>query len=343
MADFTQSLSYSLDVYEVDPITWADRDKVGTFTSAKISRTTGRMLEGGSMTADMPLGWQFEEGYYRVAMRVTQNGVTERYDLATMYCTSASGTVDYGIDEMDVEGLSVLYPARDCVVPIGSYVAKGVDGAAYAARILGEVIHAPVIVEGSFEMADNYVFDVGAKRLDCAWDVLESANWCIQIDGRGRVFIRPVPTKPSFELGGALVMPGIPYELSWASVPNRYLALSGTTLEECVNDDPASPVSTVSRGFVKDADVGIDTSPVLVAGETLRTYCRRRLAELSTVTQTISQKREYVDGIYPFSMVRVTSQPDGEQADVMVASQEITCTGELVVDETYVREVSLWP
>lgn len=343
MADFSKSFSYRLDMYEVDPITWAERTRVGSFTKVSVSRTTGRMVESASMEIDLPKGWEFAEGYYRIVMRVTQGNATERLDLATMYCTATAGTIDHDVNEVKVEGLSVLYPARDCVVDLGSYVAKGADGAAYAGRLLSEVIHAPVEVMGSFEMADNYVFDVGARRLDCAWDVLESANWCIQIDGRGRVAIMPLPTMPTAEIGGEFVMPGIPYELDWSDVPNRYIAMLGTTLAECVNDSPDSVVSTTRRGFVKDSDIGIDTSPLLVVGETLQSYCRRRLKEESTVTHTITHKREYVDGVYPYSVVRVTVQPEGTQEDVRVASQEITCTNELLVEETYVREVPLWP
>ena len=341
MADFSKSFGFELQVYEVDPVTWADNRLVGGFTSASVSRTTGRMLESGSFKADMALGEQFGEGYYRLVMRVRQGGL-ERYDLSTLYCTSISGSVDHGVDEVSIEGVSVLYPAQNKVMEIGSYVPKGADGAAYVRRILSESIHAPVTAAGSFELADDFVFDIGAKVLDCAWDVLESAKWCMQIDGRGRVTIMPVPTRSKLTISESVTMAGISYEQAVADVPNRYIAFDGTTLGQCVNEDPESVVSTVSRRFVKDFDGGVDTSPALIAGETIDAYCRRKLRELSSVTQQITSTCEYHDGILPFSMVTVRTQPDNEMHDVMVSSQDVTCGQDVSVSETYVREVRLW-
>lgn len=341
MADFSQSFGFELRVYEVDPVTWADRRLVGGFTSASISRTTGRMLESGSLKADMALGSEFTEGYYRLVMKVTQGGM-ERYDLATLYCTSVSGSVDYGVNMVDVSGVSVLYPAQNKVMDIGSYVPNGADGAAYVQRLLSKSLHAPVTAAGSFQLADDFVFDLGAKVLDCAWDVLESAKWCMQIDGRGRVTIMPVPTESVMTIAEGVTMAGVSYEQAVADVPNRYLAYDGTTLGQCVNEDPQSVVSTVSRGFVKDYDGGVDTSPALIAGESVDAYCRRKLRELSSVTQQMTSTCEYHDGVLPFSMVTVRTQPDNEMHDVMVSSQEVTCDQDVSISETYVREVGLW-
>jgi hypothetical protein len=341
MADFSQSFGFELQVYEVDPVTWADKRLVGGFTSASISRTTGRMLESGSLKADVTLGKEFTEGYYRLAMRVRQGGL-ERYDLSTLYCMSVSGSVDHGINEVDVEGVSVLYPAQNKVMEIGSYLPRGADGAAYVRRLLADTLHAPVEAIGSFQLTDDFVFDIGAKILDCAWDVLESAKWCMQIDGRGRVTIMPVPTESAMEISEAVTMAGISYEQAISDVPNRYLAFDGMTLGQCVNDDPQSVVSTANRGFVIDFDGGVDTSPALIAGETIDAYCRRKLMELSSVTQQMTGTCEYHDGILPYSIVTVRMQPDNQMHDVMVSSQEITCDQDVSISETYVREVSLW-
>ena len=341
MADFTQSFSFELQVYEVDRKTWADRRLIGGFTSASISRTTGRMLESASMTADMSLGPEFDEGYYRLVARVRQGGL-ERYDLCTLYCKSVSGSVDRNVDQISVDGVSVLYPAQNLVMEMGSYVPKGADGAAYVGRLLTKTLHAPVTVEGSFELAEDFVFDIGAKVLDCVWDVLESAKWCIQIDGRGHVYIMPIPSEPSLTITNGMAMGDVSYERAVSDVPNRYLAFDGVTLGSCTNNDIDSPVSVVSRGFTKDYDGGVDTSPTLVMGETIDAYCRRKLIELSSVTEKTSMHCEYHDGIYPFSMVRVRTQPSGQMHDVMVSSQSIKCDKELSIDEDYVREVRLW-
>lgn len=345
MTDFSKSFSYTLQVYEVDRTTWADKRLVGKFNSASVSKTAGRMVESANMTMDRSLGEGFDEGYYRIAVKVTQDGSTERHDIATLYCTSVSGIVDYGVDQLTVNGLSVLYPASRCVMDFGSYAPQGSDGAMFAKNVLKDVLHAPIEVHGSFEIADNHVFDLGAKRLDCVWDVLEAAGWCIQIDERGVVHIRELPTEPVNSTTGfdsATIANGIPYGLDWSQVPNRYIAFDGTSLGVWVNDDPNSVVSTKSRGFVMDYDGGVDTSPVLVGGETLDMYCRRMLKSLSTVTHEVTKEREYSDGVYPYSVVRMTVQPTGNMMDMRVTQREIRCSDDLTVTETYVGEVSLW-
>lgn len=345
MTDFSKSFAYTLQVYEVDKNTWADKRLVGKFNRASVSKTAGRMVESANMTMDRSLGESFTEGYYRIAAKVTQQGSTERHDIATLYCTSVSGMVDYGIDELTINGLSVLYPANGCVMDFGSYAPQGSDGAAFAKSILSEVLHAPIEVHGSFQIADNHVFDLGAKRLDCVWDVLEAAGWCIQIDERGVVHILELPTEPinqTMSFDNATIANGIPYGLDWSQVPNRYIAFDGVNLGVWVNDDPKSVVSTTRRGFVMDYDGGIDTNPVLVGGETLDMYCRRMLKSLSTVTHEITKEREYSDGIYPYSVVKMAVQPTGDIMNMRVTSREIRCDDDLTVTETYAGEVSLW-
>lgn len=345
MTDFSRSFSYSLQIYEVDRATWADKRLVGKFNSASISKTNGRMAESANMTIDRALGESFVEGYYRLAAKVTQDGSTERHDIATLYCTSVSGNVDYGVDEVTVNGLSVLYPASGCIMDFGSYAPQGSDGAQFVRNVLKDVLHAPIEVHGSFEISDDYVFDLGSKRLDCVWDILDSAGWCIQIDERGTVHIRELPNEPIIETDGfdnTTISSGIPYNLDWSEIPNRYVAFDGALLGTCVNDDKNSVVSTVNRGFVIDYSGGVDTSPVLVGDETLDAYCRRMLKSLSVVTHEITKEREYSDGVYPFSMVRMNVQPSGEVMNMRITQREIRCGDDIAVTETYAGEVSLW-
>jgi hypothetical protein len=91
-----------------------------------------------------------------------------------------------------------------------------------------------------------------------------------------------------------------------------------------------------------DFDGGVDTNPVLVGGETLDMYCRRMLKSLSSVTHEVTKEREYSDGVYPYSVVRMVVQPTGETMDMRVTRREIRCGEDLTVTETYAGEVLLW-
>ena len=283
--DWSRGYSARWRVHRVDPGTWADSKELSGVVSAKIERqASAGLLESGSLAVD---GDAFEEGYYRISMEAVQDGASKRVDVATLLCSSASGTLDRGLRRLDVEGSSVLQPAADVLAASGSYVPAGEDAVAWAADSLSSCLAAPVSSEGSFTLASNRVVSVGASVLDAVWDVLSVGGYVIRIDGAGSVKIAPMPTAPALVLdhdGAALLHPGVSSTSDWSGVPNRYTAVEGGRSAVAVNDDPASPTSTVSRGRFVDV---VDSSPDRIGGESLEAYAQRRLAESSTVPWTV--------------------------------------------------------
>ena len=112
-----------------------------------------------------------------------------------------------------------------------------------------------VNVKGCDSFVEGAKYDAYVEKALAAWDVLDRGGWCMQVDGHGTVHVRPKPTGPVLELNRSnarLLMPGIEYADDHASIPNRFTAVAGERSATAVNDDPASVVSTVSRGFVVD-------------------------------------------------------------------------------------------
>ena len=331
--------------YEVLTDTWADGEEVGRLASVSVERSRdgdAPLLESGELAIDVPVGSGWDERYVRVAMVAEQGGERERVDVCTLLCSTARGEADYGRDFLELTGRSVLYPASTKRVRVGTYAPAGTDGAQFAASMLRDAIAAPVLVEGSFTLGSHVVFDVGVSVLKAVWTLLRAGGFTIRVSGDGSVAVAPEPTEPVLHLSQAnarLLHPGVPHELDWSDVPNRYYAIEGSESAEAVNDDPGSPTSTVRRGYEHDE---VDTSPVRVGGETLAAYCARRLEERSVAYDTRSYAREFWPDVVPGDMVSGSLASVGLEGDLRVTRQSLSCGEGIVVDEEARREVHAW-
>lgn len=335
--DWSKSYSSQWRVFRVNNDTWEDADQVDNVQSVSVTRTAdGDLLE----SAGMQITGDFEPGYYRIVMTAIQDDDVKRVDVATLLFNVNGGTVDYGTTQQDADGFSVLYPASKETVVTGAYAPAGVDGAAYAGGLLAGSVNAPVHVEGSFTLDDNVVHEIGSSVIEAVWAVLEAGGFVIQIDGRGEIHILPKPTTPAIEITSAnarLLSNGIKYTRDISEIPNRYICIVGNSKEVVVNNDPASEVSSVRRGFYVDK---IDEAPTPINGETLHEYAERRLKLLSVLEEERSYTREYAPGVNLYSIVRASI--DGLEGDLRVTDQSLTCRNGIVVQEKTNREVQLW-
>lgn len=340
MTDYLGGYTAEWEVWLVDPETWDDAGVVEGVRSVSVDRGCpdgAPLLESGSMAIDSD-GSRVEGRWCRISMKAEQGG-TDRTAMATLLFERASSRVEKGTAEVTCDGHSVLKPAADRRMPYGAYAPEGCDGAAYAAGMLAECTPAPVRVEGSFTLVDDVVFDIGCTYLEAVWKVLLAAGWCIQIDGRGEITVRAKPTEPALELSSqtaALLLPGVDDDFSLADVPNTYYAIDDSRSAVAVNDDPSSPVSTVSRG--RSVDV-VDTSPVLVDGESIEMYAARKLAEASVVTRTLTYEREFWPDVVPYSLVRASLSEHGVEGDLRVSEQSLECGRGVKVTESAQMEV----
>lgn len=333
--DWRSSYKCGWKLYRVDPRTWLDGREVDGLMSASIDRDCTDdvpLLESGSFEVDLG-GGPFESGWHRLVMVTDQGGVVERWPIATMLLESDETSRDKKAAIARVTGRSVLQPAADALIATGTYAPKGSNGAAYAASLLEECTVAPVTVSGGFTLDNHYVFEPGSSYLQCAWSLLDAANWCMRISGDGAISVQPRPSEPSLVLNrdnSRILQPASSSEAAWSGVKNRYIAVDGEEVATAVNDDPSSPASVQARGRYVDE---LDQSPTRVDGETLDAYARRRLEEISTVTESCSYTREYVHGAVPFDIVRAVIPGLGMTGDMRVLSQKLTCGKGISVEE----------
>ena len=340
--DWGRSYTASWSVHPVHPATWAESGRLARISSASVERTRDGLLESGSLEAVEDVGAGFEPGYYRIVMVAEQDGIRTREEIATLYCASTGVQVERGRQAVAIEGRSVLYPASVRRLLAGSYAPRGADGAQYAAEMLRGCLAAPVEVTGGFALAEHVVFELGRTVLEAVRSILDAGNHIMQVDGHGTVRIMPKPVEPSIELSNAnarLLMPKAERRLDLTGIPNVYLARDGGVQAVAVNDDPASPTSTVTRGYEHDVT---DSSPKPVDGESLAEYARRKLAEASVVEDAVTYTREWWPGVYPGSLVRCSLPGWGVEGGLRVVKQSLTLGMGITVLEQAAGEVSTW-
>lgn len=346
MVDWTEPYSIDWSVVPVNVDTWDDDGLLDGVVSVTVDRDctdSVPLIETSTLTFTKQLSDEFQDGWYRVIARIFQNGQYERYPIATQYYQITDDTVDYGVSSGNVKGQSVLLPAQEIKMRNGAYVPKGADGAYWVWDQLDRCLGSPVFVVGSGFTLDNYIiYDSGDTVLSACWNVLDRGKWCLQVDGEGVVYIMEKPKEPDLEIGVEnlkLVKPGIKRSRGKAGVPNRFIARDGKYEEIAENNDLSSPSSYQNVGrWIEE----FDANPSYVNGESLWTYARRRLEELSSVTRTYDYVREFVPGVYPFSLIRAYSSENGFVGDVRVSKQKLTLDKGIEVSETGVETIKLW-
>ena len=343
MLDWQRSYSSAWRVYRVNVETWADGDRVDGIDSITVTRdATGDapLMESGTVTvtnAAIPRGW------YRIAMVATQDGATERVDVATLELVRNGGKTDHGVPTDSVTARSVLYPASTLELSPSQYAPAGSDGAAYAAALLRLNCVAPVeVVGGGFPLADNVVPSEGESALSVAWRVVDAGGHVIRITGDGTIRVMPRPTAPAITLDGAsasLLLPSVDYGDTYDGVPNRFTVREGANRVTVTNEDAASPTSHQQVGYWIDES---ERNPTRVGGETLDAYARRRLAELSVVRMERTYRRKWWPEVYPLDVVRASLASVRLDGDMRVERQSLACGAGITVTERAVMEVSTW-
>ena len=341
MTDWISTYSSEFQVYSVNQDTWDDMDLIEDVQSISLSRDATDdvpLLETGSMERESsnPDEWS----WYRIYMIASQGG-RDKIPIATLLFERGSSHMEKAVPVYTFTGNSVLKPVADRLYDRGDYAPAGCDGAQFVADIIRRCVplSVPINVNGSFTINEDVVFDLDVFSLEVVWKILDAANWCIRIDGRGGITIEPKPSVPDLVLNQAsasLLVPGIDKTLDLRGVPNRYIAVSDRDRAEARNEDPDLMGSYQRRGRWIEY---MDTSPILIDGEDLQAYAERKLEEVSTVTQEFQYTRDFYPNVVPFSLVRATLADQGLEGDLRVLSHSCSFSKGIVFDETSGIEV----
>ena len=311
--DATRELSERFEMRSVDAATWLESGTVSNVESCKITRDSDSdTLESASVNVKGEL----PDGYYRVYRIAVQDGVESREPVATFLAISPKVEHDGKTVERSAKGYSPLMePSRSGPVA-GWFVPSGTDAAQAAYDALRTHCSAPVEVPAaSSDIAEAYVADGSDSWLDIARAMLSKVAMHLDIDAWGRISFAPdsmgtpsAQRRYSEDSSTVLVSGGLSSEADWYDVPNvvevTWSVSSNPTQGQpstrtavAINDDPSSPVSTVSRGYeVRVRESNPDTLPDYPSDNDVQLVAETRLRELSRVAREVSYEHPYDGG-----------------------------------------------
>lgn len=351
MPDWSSSMQQTFEYYIVDPDTWKDTKKLTTVTSCTINRDlTAETL--GSATIDVvdSLG----ECYIRVYLITIQNGVREKHPLGIFLVQTPSSSFDGKVRTVSMDAYTPLIELKESPPPLGYSVLKGENIMDRAYQLVRENARAPVAKAlNSTTLHNNFISNPNDTWLTFLIDLIANAKYIFGLDEQGRILFLPKQDTASLQpvwtyddSNSSILLPDVTLEHDMYDVPNVlevvYSTSTGSYYAKAVNDDPNSPISTVSRGREIKRVI---TNPDLAGDPTdsqIQEYARTALRELSTLEYSVS----YSHGYCPVRIgdcVRLNySRAELNNVKAKVVSQSIKCTPGCQVDEKAVFTVKLW-
>lgn len=351
MPDWLSSMQQTFEYYIVDPDTWKDTKKLTTVTSCTINRDlTAETL--GSATVDVvdSLG----ECYIRVYLITIQNGVREKHPLGIFLVQTPSSSFNGKVRTVSMDAYTPLIELKESPPPLGYSMLKGENIMDRAYQLVRENARAPVVKAlNSTTLHNNFISNPNDTWLTFLIDLIANAKYIFGLDEQGRILFLPKQDTASLQpvwtyddSNSSILLPDVTLEHDMYDVPNVlevvYSTSTGSYYAKAVNDDPNSPISTVSRGREIKRVI---TNPDLAGDPTesqIHEYARTALRELSTLEYSVS----YSHGYCPVRIgdcVRLNySRAELNNVKAKVVSQSIKCTPGCQVDEKAVFTVKLW-
>ena len=352
MPDWTKPMQQTFEYFVVDPGTWKDQSKL----DAKISSSTITRGEEestlGSATIDCVES--IGECYVRIYLVTIQNGIKERFPLATVLVQSPRSGFEGRVQTVSLDAYTPLIELKENYPDIGYSILKDQNIMEIASRLTREKVRAPVVMGSSdTKLFYDFVANLNDSWLSFLSDLIANAKFKFDLDEMGRIGFAPVQDVASLQpvweytdANSSILYPQIDMERDMYGLPNVveviYSTNSGYLYSKVVNDDANSPISTVNRGRevvyrVTDPDViGNPTQ------EQMDEYAKQLLRNNSCLEYTVT----YTHGYCPVRIgdcVLLNYRRAGiERIKAKVTSQTIKCEPGCPVSETAVFTTKLW-
>lgn len=351
MANWLSEMQQTFEYYIVDPGTWKDVSKIDNIISSSISWDSGaETLGSASINVNEPIG----ECYVRIYLITIQNGIKEKHPMGTFLVQTPSYSFDGKTKNITLDAYTPLLELKENHPPLGYSIFKGENILNMAYRILREQMRAPVIETTNEELLDNN-FIAG---LEDTWilylsDLIGNANYKFGLDELGRVLFLPIQDTRSLQPvwtytddNSSILHPDLSIDHDLYGVPNVveviYSNESMHYYGKAINDDPNSPISTVTRGRQITHRVVNPTILGSPSNERLQEYAEQLLREMSTLEYTITYKHGYCP-VRLGDCVRLNYKRAGLNGiKAKVISQTIDCVPGCPVTEKAVFTAELW-
>lgn len=304
----------------VDRSTMRDIEKV-PIEGGSIRRSLTNLRESASISLKKYISK--EERLIRVWLDARQERGLSHTPLFTGIATSPKDKYSGRLLSNTLECYSVLKYAQDVMLPVGWYAPVEANGGALVKNLLS-VIGVPIeMAENPPTLKQSIVAELDENHLSMADKILQAMNWTLALDGMGSIFIGPVDNTEvaRFDANEFDVIENeINVEYDWYSAPNVIRCTLDDSYAEARDDDPESPLSTVSRGrevWISESDVQLNT------GETLAEYAQRALREYQNAAMVVNYNRRFVPGVNSGKAVRINYPAQGVSGLFLITDQTL--------------------
>lgn len=351
MPDWKASMQQTFEYYIVDPTTWKDIKLIENVKSCTIDRDSEAATLG---SANIDMADSIGESYIRAYLVTIQNGVTEKHPLGTFLVQTLPESSDGKIKKISADAYTPLLELKENPPPFGYSILKGQNVMDMAYRLARDNVRAPV-VKPSCDTVLHYDF---VAEDDDTWltfisELMANAKYSFGLDEMGRILFLPKQDTASLQpvytfddSNSSILYPDISMEHDIYGIPNvvEVIYSNGNAhyYARVVNDDPNSPISTISRG--REITYR-ETSPDLIGnptGKQIKEYAEQLLRDKSALEYTITYKHGYCP-VRIGDCVRINNTRAGiTDIKAKVISQSIECVPGCPVTETAVFTTKLW-
>lgn len=351
MTDWAASMQQTFEYYVVDSKSWKDTRLLDKVTSCTITRDSGAETLG---SASIDVVDSLDECYVRAYLVIIQNGIKNKYPLATFLIQTPSSSFNGKTHATSIDAYTPLLELKEKYPPLGYFVSKDCNIMDRAYSLANDSMQAPVVTAKSEAVVfSDFIADPDDTMLSFITDLITSAKYGLELDELGRLLFAPKqdttllqPVWTFDDSNSSILMPEISLEHDIYGIPNVVEVTYSTDSEyyyaRVTNDDSNSPVSTVSRGREIVHRVSNPEITGIPSYELIYAYAESLLKELSSIEYTVT----YIHGYCPVRLgdcVRLNyARSNIINIKAKVISQSISCKPGCPVNETAVFTKSLW-
>lgn len=351
MPDWTKSMKQTFEYYIVDPGTWKDSKRLKMVKTCSINRDSSAETLG-SVTID--LSDTVDECYIRAYLITEQNGVSEKFPLATFLVQTPSDKFDGKKRDASIDAYTPLIELKENPPELGYSVLKGENILERAYQICRDNVRAPVVkTTKDTTLYSDFVANENDTWLTFNSDLLANAEYRLDLDEMGNILFAPSQETSSLQPvwtfddnNSSILYSDFTLDHDLYGIPNVVEVIYSDSKDvyyaRVVNDDENSPISTVNRGreiihrVVNPSLSGIPTK------EQIQKYAEKLLKEVSTLEYTVT----YTHGYCPVRLgdcVRINHEKSGlKNVKARVISQTIKCKPGCPVTEKAIFTDKLW-
>lgn len=351
--DWTASMQQTFKYYEVDPASWRNRRELTNILSSQV--TWDNDLETlGSATIDSTD--EYDEIYIRIYLVAEQPNAKEEHCLGTFLVQTPKDKFDGKVHTYSYDAYTPLLELKDSIPPLGYFVPKNQNIMGYVSRACWDNIRVPVISTSANDtLFDNFVAETSDNWLTFLTDLVAKAKFKIGLDETSQIIFYPdqeadtlQPMYVFTDDNSSLLQPEIDRERDLYGIPNVVEVVYTANDDTCIykrveNNDPNSPISTVSRGREV---VHRETSPSLSglpSEHEVEAYAKKLLKEMSVSEHKLTYTHGFIPHLRPGNCVMLNYRSANlEYVKAKIVRQRISCESGCQVEETAVYTTSLW-